>query len=167
MSENIYQELPQLPGPRLRQLRSSKGLSIKELASEVGTSPSAVHRYESGWGSFELRTLARLAAALGARLSISLNPAARPGADRRLTRGQLVARLRPLFWDVELTRTHLDKNPEWVLRRVLQFGDWDAVHRARLFFGDEAVRRAALHRSMDARTRRFWQVVLGPGEAPQ
>jgi transcriptional regulator with XRE-family HTH domain len=151
--------IAELPGPRLRQLRLSKGLSLADVANRSGTSPSAVHRYENGWGGFELRTLARLAASLGARLEVSLEPLARPSA--RLSRGQLVRRFQTLFWDLELTADHLDDYPDWVLRRVLQFGDWEDVRLARLFFGDEAVGRAARHRSMDARTRRFWQVVLG------
>jgi hypothetical protein len=65
-----------------------------------------------------------------------------------------------------VTDTLYRAHPDWVLRRVLQFGDWDAVHRCRKFFGDEAIRRAAGHRSMDARTRRFWEVVLDPAGGP-
>ena len=165
MNENLG--VPPLPGPRLRQLRSNKGLSLQELADAAGTSPSAVHRYESGWGSFELRTLARLAAALGARLEISLIPVVHGGRSVPLMRKKLLALLRPFFWDVDLTADHLQENPDWVLRRVLQFGDWNAVHHARQYFGDDAVLLAARHRSMDARSRRFWQVVLGRTEEAQ
>jgi transcriptional regulator with XRE-family HTH domain len=140
---------------------------LQELAHAAGTSPSAVHRYESGWGSFELRTLARLAAALGARLEISLIPVEHGDRPFPPIRNKLLALLRPLFWDVDLTADHLQENPDWVLRRVLQFGDWDAVHHARQYFGDDAVRLAARHRSMDARTQRFWQVVFDRREEAQ
>jgi transcriptional regulator with XRE-family HTH domain len=156
MSENF------LPGTQLSQLRSQKGFSLKELASRAGTSPSALHRYESGWGAFELKTLARLAAALGARLEIRLHPALSP-EPVTLTARQLANQWSRLFWDVNLTRGHLEANGDWVLRRVLQFGNWDDVHRARLYFGHGAIRRAANHRSMDARTKHFWHVVLGSG----
>lgn len=158
MDENVSQ----LPGPRLRQLRELKGLSLADLAKRSGSSPSALHRYESGWGGFELKTLVRLAAALGARLEIRLSPVIRSVPDR-LTPKQLVRRLSPLFWDVDLTEQHLEENSDWILRRVLQFGNWEDVHLVRLHFGDRAIRRAASHRSMDARTRRFWDVVLGAG----
>ena len=144
----------------MRYLRERKGLSLAELARESGTSPSAVHRYESGWGAFELKTLARLASALGARLKIQL--ISLPSGPQNLTPRQLVGLWRALFWDVELTESHLETYPDWVLRRILQFGTWDDVHHARLHFGDIAVNRAASHRSMDTRTRRFWEVVLGP-----
>jgi transcriptional regulator with XRE-family HTH domain len=151
-----------LVGPSLRCLRQRKGLSLKELAERIGSSVSAIHRYESGWGRFELRTLRRLAAALDARLDIRLDPVHRDGSAGRASPAQLVRTLRPLFWDVELKPEHLDENPQWVLRRVLRFGDWQAVRMARVYFGDDAVREAAAHRSMDPRTRRLWQVILGP-----
>lgn len=150
-----------LVGPRLRALRQRKGMSLKELAENVGSSASAIHRYESGWGRFELRTLRRLAAALDARLDISLEPVQRNGAAGPLSPAQLAHDLRSLFWDVELQPEHLHQYSQWVLRRVLRFGDWQAVRQARMYFGDDAVREAAAHRSMDARTRRLWQVVLG------
>ncbi len=145
-------------------MRILKRLSLKEVADRVGTSASALHRYESGWDRFELRTLRRLAATLDARLVVRLERIGDASPARRVTPGQLVARLRPLFWDVDLEARHLHENPDWVLRRVLRFGDRDAVHQARGNFGDEAVRRAAMHRAMDARTRGFWMVALGPEE---
>ena len=151
-----------LVGPRLRALRRRKGLSLKELAEKIGSSVSAIHRYESGWGRFELRTLRRLAAALDARLDIRLDPLHPDGSAGRASPAQLVRNLRSLFWDVGLEPEHLDDNPQWVLRRVLRFGDWQAVRQVRTHFGDDAVREAAAHRSMDVRTRRLWQVILGP-----
>ena len=150
-------------GPELHRLRARKALSLKELAAEIGTSVSALHRYESGWDRFEVRTLRRLARALDARLEISLEARDALHASGRETPTLLADRLRPLFWDVDLTADHLKNHPQWVLRRVLQYGDWEDVHRARKHFGDDAVREAADHRSVDARTRRLWQLVLGPG----
>jgi hypothetical protein len=136
-------------------------MSLNELGASAGTSASAIHRYESGWDRFELRTLRRLAAALGARVEIRLEvPETSPGGC--VTPGDLLQRLRPLFWDVDLSASHLEENPQWVLRRVLQFGAWRDVHLARRHFGDDAVREAAEHRSMDSRTRRLWQIVLAP-----
>lgn len=162
MNENLTPGSEPLLGPRLRELRRHKKLSLKALADEAGTSPSALHRYESGWDRFELRTLRRLARALDVRLVVSLEPREGPAAPSRDSQARLAGCLRPLFWDVDLVPKHITEYPNWVLRRVLQFGDWDQVRRAREFFGDEAVRRAVDHRSMDERTRRFWNVVLRP-----
>ena len=49
----------------------------------------------------------------------------------------------------------------WVLRRVLMFGGRDHVEAARRFYGDGAVRTAVAHRSVDARTRNYWRLILG------
>jgi AcrR family transcriptional regulator len=134
---------------------------LKELANSVGTSVTAVHRYESGWDRFEIRTLRRLAAALHARLEIRLEPIDHDRASS-VSPFDLVRRIRPLFWDVDLTTTHLVENPQWVVRRVLQYGGWDEVSLVRRHFGDDAIRLAVQHRSVDARTRRLWSLVLEP-----
>jgi len=162
MNDKSMIEPAALLGAQIRRLRKCKRLSLSELAGFAGTSPSALHRYESGWERFEVRTLRRVATALEARLVVWLQPLRDTAASPPETATQLVVRWRPLFWDVDLEALHLEENPQWVLRRVLAFGDWEDVHQARLFLGDDAVRRAAEHRSVDVRTRRFWQLVLGP-----
>jgi len=152
-------EAPNAPlGPAIRRLRKDKGLSLKQLAARIGTSESAVHRYESGWDRFEIRTLRRLAEALDATLEIRLEK--RSDADDPRDARDLSRRLAPLFWDVDLQPHHLRDNPDWVLRRVLEFGDLDQNRWVRRYFGDDAIARAAQHRSMSPRVRRFWEVVL-------
>ena len=75
----------------------------------------------------------------------------------------MVDQIAPLFWDVELQPRHLSENPQWVLRRILEFGDLDQNRWARRFFGDEAIALAARHRSTSPRVRRFWELVLQEG----
>ena len=55
---------------------------------------------------------------------------------------------------------HLVDNPQWVLRRVLEYGDLQQNRLARRYLGDEAVAEAARHRSLNPRVRRSWEVVL-------
>ena len=74
MSEKFGERPKPLLGPQLRHLRKRKHLSLNAMATLAQTSVSALHRYESGWDRFELHTLRRLAAALGCRLVISLEP---------------------------------------------------------------------------------------------
>ncbi len=171
-----YNQPPAPVGAQIRRLRRAAGLTLDALARRAGTSAPTVHRYESGWDRFEVATLRRLAAALGARLEIRLTPSApidRPakgrGRDRRLTPGRLARRLGPLFWDRELRADDVDRYPQWVLRRVLAFGDRRQVAGVRDYYGDEAVRTAAAHRSMDPRTRNYWRLMLADdaSEGPQ
>ena len=60
---------PQQTAERLHMARFRKGLSLRELAKEVGTSPSTLHRIEQGQRdqvSFGL--MIRIADALGCTL---------------------------------------------------------------------------------------------------
>ena len=52
-------------------------------------------------------------------------------------------------------------NPKWVIRRVIMLGGLEDVRATRRFFGDDRVQSAAQHRSVDARTRRYWRIVSG------
>jgi transcriptional regulator with XRE-family HTH domain len=59
-------------GQRIRQLREEAGLSQRTLAKAVGTSQPMIVRLEGGGGVPRLDTLARVAAALGAELVVTL-----------------------------------------------------------------------------------------------
>ncbi|WP_148554210.1 helix-turn-helix domain-containing protein [Paenibacillus polymyxa] len=50
-----------ISGMKLRKLRKSKGMTIKELADELGLSSSTVGMYERGERSPNVKTLYRLA----------------------------------------------------------------------------------------------------------
>lgn len=155
-------------GNQLRALRRAQGWSLEETAHRAKTSAPTLHRYEGGWDQFELRTLRRLAAALEARLEIRLvatgssAAVARPhAADNPPSTAELVDQLTPLFWDRTLIASDLQDYPEWVIRRVIMFGGLEDVRATRRFFGDDRVQAAAQHRSVDARTQRYWRVLSG------
>ena len=61
-------------GDQVRLLRLERGLSRGELARRLGASESAVARLELGGSSPTVQTLARLGEALGAELTIRLEP---------------------------------------------------------------------------------------------
>lgn len=66
---------------RIVALRAKLGWSQKELARRMGTSQQAVARLESGeYGGFTLRTLEKVARALGAELVIDLRKGVRKSA---------------------------------------------------------------------------------------
>lgn len=143
-------------GHQIRRLRQDRGWTLAELASRAQTSAPTVHRYESGWDRFELATLRKIAAALGARLEVRLVP--RPREEPRPSWDALSKLLAPLFWDSDLGDE--PEHPEWLLGRVLSFGNREQVAAARRYFGDQAIRRAVERRGTDARTRGYWRVIL-------
>ena len=149
-------------GHQIRQLRQARGWTLAELARRAGTSAPTLHRYENGWDRFELRTLQRIAAALGGRLDLRLvpAPAVRPESQPPSPKA-LVKKLSPLFWDRDLRESDLSRHAGWVLERVLTSGDRDQVRAARSFFGDEQILNAIDRRGVDPRTRRYWNLILG------
>jgi transcriptional regulator with XRE-family HTH domain len=152
---------------QIRELRKSRGLSLQELARRAGTSAPALHRYETGWDRFEIATLRRIAAALGARLEIRLKPEDVRRPFTKPSDRQLARLLAPLFWDRKLIPADLREYPRWVLGRVLMYGNMDQVRAARRFFGDAAIREAISQRGIDRRTRNYWTIMLGDPDASQ
>jgi hypothetical protein len=105
---------------------------------------------------------------MGAELEIRLDPRNRPGDSledgKQVTAKAVFEAIAPLFWDTVLSLDHLHEHPQWVLRRVLEYGDRQQVGLSRAYFGDVAVRQASQHRSASPRVRRFWELVLDERE---
>ena len=145
-------------------MRNARGWSLAELARRAGTSAPTLHRYENGWDRFELATLRKIASALGARLDVKLVSESMPGGEPAgRSPGRLLKLISPLFWDSKLQLPDLGQYPDWVLERVLMFGNWRQAVAARQFYGDAAVIRATERRGVDARTRNFWSTLLKGG----
>jgi transcriptional regulator with XRE-family HTH domain len=164
----MYDNISTSPiGQQIRELRQVQGLSLQELARRAGTSAPALHRYEAGWDRFEIATLRRIAAALGAWLEVRLHRTEGHRSVKQPGEKQLVRVLAPLFWDRRLTTADLIDHPNWVLGRVLMYGDPDHVRAARRFYGDEAIRDAIARRGVDDRTRNYWTIIFGDSRAPE
>ena len=152
-------------GAQIRSLRKARGWSLEELARRAGTSAPTIHRYEGGWDRFEIGTLRKLSAALGASLEVRLRPRESDRRDAMPTPEELARLIKPLFWDAELKVSDFTEHPSWILRRVLSFGDAKTVAAVRAFFGDEAIRDAVRRRGIDVRTRNYWKLILDDADA--
>lgn len=122
----------------LRKLRLQRGLTFKQVAGLVGTSIPALHRYENGWDRFELSTLERIVTALGATLEIKITPTPR-GRYKKPTAKDLLKILRPLFWDARVTLKSIQNLAEWVIKRVLEYGDVEQVRATLAFYSSQKV----------------------------
>lgn len=146
-------------GEEIRARRRRLGLTLAELARRAGTSAPTLHRYENGWRRFEVRTLERLAAALGCRLDLNLRDAPDPGPRDEAT--TLVRQLGRLFWDHRLTGGDLDRYPGWVVGRVLEYGSLEDVRALVRRYGRERfLDLVSSCRFESSRTRTFWTEML-------
>lgn len=71
--------------------------------------------------------------------------------------------LRPFFWDVDFDALRWESYQDFIVKRVLQSGSWEAVCWLRRSLGDAWLRDWLLaHRGarLEPRRLRFWQVVL-------
>jgi transcriptional regulator with XRE-family HTH domain len=162
MSDKLSPDLPAPIGQQIRRLRQGHGWTLAELGRRAGTSAPTLHRYESGWDRFELATLRKIAAALGARLEVRIvpRPERRGGGGKGMPWKSLAKLLSPLFWDRDLRESDPEEHPDWILGRVLALGNRDQVAAVRRYFGDDAIRRAVERRGVDARTRNYWRLIL-------
>ncbi len=161
MYDNKPSDPPSPIGTQIRHLREGRGLTLSALARLAGTSVPAMHRYESGWDRFELKTLRKIAAALGAALEVRLVSSPERSPSTRPEVRKLLGLIAPLFWDRELEESDLEVHRNWVLGRVLMFGADLQVREARSYFGDEVIREAIGRREIDSRTRNYWKLILG------
>ena len=106
-------------------------------------------------------TIQKIATALGVSLEMRLVEAHGRETGPERTEDDLVRLISPSFWDKRLEASDLDEYPDWVLGRVLMFGTAGQVSAARRFFGDDAIRGAIKNRGIDARTRNYWELILG------
>ena len=161
VNDNNMQSEVRPIGVQIRSLRIGRGWSLAELANRAGTSAPTLHRYESGWDRFELGTLRKIASALGVRLEVSLVAGTASGSTPAgRSPAKLCRLLSPLFWDRKLHVADLASYPDWVLERVLMFGNWDQASAVRRFYGGGAVINAIRRRGVDPKTRNFWNIVL-------
>ena len=65
-----------------------------------------------------------------------------------------------LFWDVNLAQMDKNVHKQFIIKRVLQFGDVDDLPWALTFYGHDAVRDIFLSNAeqLDEKSRNFWRL---------
>lgn len=75
--------------------------------------------------------------------------------------GKLPAFLEKYFWDVEFEKIDLRKSKIYVLKRILEYGDQDAVHWMwRNFKKDEIKDAVSRFRGYSKKSANYWAVIL-------
>jgi len=79
------------------------------------------------------------------------------------TSDKLPEMLRSLFWDTDFDQVSWRDHRDYVVRRVLSAGTWDAIGWLRGQISDGELRQWIVRhegRSLSSRQLRFWEVVL-------
>jgi len=78
-----------------------------------------------------------------------------------MTQTELAAQIRRLFWDRPLEATDIDAYPQWVIKRVLDYGDLPDVQATLRYFGRDRFFALLDGIRFDSiRTERFWQQLM-------
>lgn len=144
---------------RLKKLRLDRGLSLSDLAARVGTSPATLFRYESDWDRFELYTLEKIASALGYKLDLNFKPieTVRPSKNA----AGCVKKIQRLFWDQELKTRYLKKYPQWIVERVIEYGNLDDIYSLMGVMGKRMfLKQVSNCRFQSRKTFFFWEMIL-------
>jgi hypothetical protein len=74
---------------------------------------------------------------------------------------QLPTDLHRYFWDVDATRLNVRRYRQFVIERLLEFGDVEAIRWTRRTFGDETIKDVVgRSRRLSRRTANFWRLIL-------
>lgn len=85
------------------------------------------------------------------------------GIDPKDAVPELPDSLRSLFWDCDFASVSLSEHRNFIVRRILDRGNWDAITWLRRTLGDAAIRDWFLAKSgggLDPRKLRFWELIL-------
>ena len=68
---------------------------------------------------------------------------------------------RTLFWDVDPKKLDMRKNAQFIIGRVLDFGELDEFGAVKKLYGLKKIKKAALDHSFESpRSANFWELIL-------
>jgi hypothetical protein len=99
-----------------------------------------------------------------------LGPAGSPRVMQRLhDRNEVKAvppRFRVLFWDTSLEKIHMKRNARYIIERVLELGDMDAIEwLQKVFPTRHIIDVLVMSRQLTEKSRNFWLIWFGVGTA--
>jgi hypothetical protein len=99
-----------------------------------------------------------------------LGPAGSPQVKKKLAGIREVSsipdRFRPLFWDASPGNIHIRRNASYVIERVLEFGDYEAlVWLQRVYPARTILDVLNTGRAISNKSRNFWQIWFEAGNA--
>lgn len=73
---------------------------------------------------------------------------------------------RSLFWDTDLKNIQIGRNARYIIERVLELGDLDAVEWLQRVYPVRTILHAVyMSRTLTEKSRNFWKIWFGVGDA--
>lgn len=97
-----------------------------------------------------------------------LGPADSPRVVERLRErseaSSIPAKFRTLFWDTGIDKIHIRRNAKYIIERILELGDIEAVEwLQRVYTGQTIIDVLSLSRNITEKSRNFWMLWFGAG----
>jgi hypothetical protein len=69
--------------------------------------------------------------------------------------------LRPFFWETDLSKINIEENKQYIIERILELGDKDAVQWIFSNFSLDEIKKALKEsRRMSKKSLNFWSIIL-------
>jgi len=69
--------------------------------------------------------------------------------------------LRPLFWDTDLSKLNIDKNKRYIIERILELGDRNAVQWLFSNISSDEIRNTLMKsKIISKKSLNFWSIIL-------
>jgi hypothetical protein len=80
--------------------------------------------------------------------------------------GSIPERFRMLFWDTRLEKIHLKKNARYIIERILELGNLDAIYWLQMAYSAQnIIETLNTSRAVSKRSRIFWKLWFGVEDA--
>lgn len=95
-----------------------------------------------------------------------LGPVGSPQVQKKLAEVKEVSmvpeRFRSLFWDTSLSNIQIKRHVHYIVERVLEFGDMDAVEwLQKVYPAQTIIYVLSMSRSISEKSRNFWEIWFG------
>jgi hypothetical protein len=99
-----------------------------------------------------------------------LGPANNPQVKKRLAGikevSSIPGRFRPLFWDANPGNIHIRRNARYIIERVLEFGDYEAIAWLQRVYTTRTILDVLnISRAISSKSRNFWEIWFEAGNA--
>jgi len=69
--------------------------------------------------------------------------------------------LRPFFWEIDLSKINIEENKQYIIQRILELGDKDAVQWLFSNFPLDDIKKTLKEsRSISKKSLNFWSIIL-------